>query len=79
MKKSLAIVCALALGSALSFAQAAGGGKPENQTPSASSSQTPASSDTATSTRKHSKSHKSKKARKSAGDATAPASTASPK
>jgi hypothetical protein len=77
MKKLFILACTLALGSALSFAQAAGGGKPENQTPSASS-QAPASS-ASTTTKKTSKSHKTKKAKKSSTDTTAPASTATPK
>jgi len=48
MKKLFTLACTLALGGALSFAQAAGSAS-SSQTPATGSSQTPASTDTATS------------------------------
>jgi hypothetical protein len=78
MKKLLTLVCTLALGSALGFAQA-GGGKPENNTPSASPTQGDATAQPSTK-KKATKAKKTKKAKKSTSD-TAPAAapTASPK
>jgi uncharacterized protein YdeI (BOF family) len=73
MKKLFILICTLALGSALSFAQASSS-KPENQTPAASTSQ---GSATTTKTKK-SKVKKTKKVKKGATDTTpsaAPATT----
>ncbi len=67
----------LALASSLSFAQA-GGGKPENQTPSASPSQGDATAQPST-TKKSTKAKKTKKTKKGADSSATPAPTATPK
>ncbi|HEY2392815.1 MAG TPA: hypothetical protein VGK22_16690 [Candidatus Angelobacter sp.] len=77
MKKLFILICTLALGSALGFAQA-GGGKPENQTPSASTTQGSATDSATTTKTKKSKVKKTKKAKKGATDtppSAAPATT----
>jgi basic membrane lipoprotein Med (substrate-binding protein (PBP1-ABC) superfamily) len=76
MKQLFAIACTLVLGSALSFAQT-DGGKPQDKTPSAST--TPGSSTDSTTTKKHHHGKKGKKAKKSADTTAAPAATPTPK